>query len=103
MEWPWAFIPRLKRICAKQIEPLELVCEMRDLGYHVKNEERPERANSQSKIWFPFSGIVPTKAINPRARQRIKVTSGRPRLSIYMKIFGACPFSARACNVRVAP
>ena len=62
----------------------------------MKNDDSPESDNNQLNITRPFPGIVPMYAINPSPRVRTRTGSGRPRLSMYVKILGACPFSARA-------
>src|SRR5947207_1757179 len=94
-----------KRMWARLIEPLEVryaAC-VRKGSYQVKKEDNPDSAKSQSNICNPFSGMVPMYAINPSASEIANAINGRPRLSIYINDFGACPTEARAWTVRVAP
>ena len=68
----------------------------------MKKEDKPESARSQLNTCVPTGAIlIYANPENPKAS--IRATNGRPFLSIYANIFGACPISARAEMVRVLP
>lgn len=70
----------------------------------LKIEANPEMANIQVKALprasSPAATIYDKK---PNAEEKMIATSGRPDRSMYPRILGACPRSARAARVREEP